>query len=109
MSEPNPFLQPGAPITPCGIRVVDEQQWLIVKDAEGQRIRIDAAKVFKNTLLAACSGDAWLIKHFPSYRMTAIRDGARMVRLSELAGFDQCDASAALIIACCTVQQGGAA
>jgi hypothetical protein len=102
-----PFLSPGSPIEPLGIlsdRIGLNDPEIVVISAMGDAIKLGMNKLGKNHLIAVCADDQWLREEFPQYGKPVYeqQNGRWEVTAPpEVIGFNQIDASRALILACC--------
>lgn len=107
MSHANPFLSPKSPIEPLGIlskNFSPHGLQVVVISTLRSAIRLDMDKLGKSNLIAICGGDNWLKGEFPQYSkpLHQLDLGCwKVTTQPELIGFDQAEASKALITACC--------
>lgn len=95
-AEPNPFCSDLSPVKPLGVVSSEDGHEIRVVDFLGNTVALKAGQLGKNVLIAVCGGSDWLQGHFPQYERSSVAlNGTKLV------GFDQPNASAGLIIACC--------
>ncbi len=116
MSELNPFLALDCPIEPLGSLVNGDgliDPVIAVISASGYPVKLNVRNLGKNHLIHVCGGDDWLKAAFPQYAKPGLAlEHGRWVPIEApaLIGFDQAEASRALITACCArgvVRQDG--
>lgn len=101
-----PPFPPGCPVTPLGMKSsIDGKQTCYYLDANGQLVGLEAGNRHgKNSLIALFGEHAdWLEDNFPQWSKPIYdgRGNARhIVKPSEIIGFDQAEASQALIVEC---------
>ena len=101
-----PPFPPGCPVRPLGIKSsIDGKQTCYYLDANGQLVGLEAGNRHgKNSLIALFGEHAdWLEDNFPQWSKPVYegRGAARhLVKRSEIIGFDQAEASQALIVEC---------
>ena len=101
-----PPFPPGCPVRPLGIKSsIDGKQTCYYLDANGQLVGLEAGNRHgKNSLIALFGEHAdWLEDNFPQWSKPVYegRGAARhLVKPSEIIGFDQAEASQALIVEC---------
>lgn len=91
-----PPFPPGSPVTPLGIKsTVDGKQTCYYLDVNKQLVGLEANNRHgKNGCVALFGGEDWLEEHFPKWSKP-VKD-----RPSEIIGWDQAEATAALIAEC---------
>lgn len=101
-----PPFPPGCPVKPLGIQSsMDGQQTCYYLDVRGQLVGLEAAhRHGKNSIIALFGSKSdWLEEHFPQWSKPVYegRGSNRvLVKESEIVGFDQAEASRALIEEC---------
>ncbi len=101
-----PKFPPGCPVKPLGIKSsIDGRQTCYYLDASGQLVGLEAGTKHGKNALIALFGDKsdWLEEHFPQWSAPKYEGrGANrvLVQPSEIVGFDQAEASRALIEEC---------
>ncbi|RIV87486.1 hypothetical protein [Aurantiacibacter zhengii] len=101
-----PPFPPGCPVTPLGIASgLDGSQVCFYLDVNGQLVGLEAGHRHGKNSLIALFGRAsdWLEANFPQYSKPVYEGtgkARRMVRPSQIVGFDQAEASRALIEEC---------
>lgn len=96
-----PALPPDCPVRPLGI--LDQRCWYL--DTNGQIVALEAGNRHgKNSLIALFGRKSgWLERHFPQWS-TPVYEGRgkdrQLIKASEIVGFDQAEASRAMIESC---------
>lgn len=101
-----PPFPPGCPVRPLGFKSsIDGKQTCYYLDATGQLVGLEAGNRHGKNSLIALFGDKsdWLEEHFPQWSAPKYEGRGkdrRQVQASEIIGFDQAEASRALIEEC---------